>query len=87
MAEFLAELYVPRWQGDTIAEHARAAAEAVSRSSARVRCLSSIFVPEDETCFLLYEADTLEDVEHAASRAGLTFERVALAHAIVAVKD
>jgi hypothetical protein len=87
MAEFLAELYVSRWQGDAIAERARAAAEAVSRSGGRVRYVGSIFVPEDETCFLLYEADTLEDVEHAATHAGLAFERVALAHATVAVKD
>lgn len=87
MPEFLAELYVPYSDGDAIAEHARAAADAVSRSGSAVRCVTSIFVPDDETCFFLYEADTLEDVEHAATRAGLTFERVALAHATGSVKD
>lgn len=86
MAEFLVELYVARSDGDAIAERARAAAEAVSRSGRRVRCVSSIFVPEDETCFVLYEADTLDDVRDAATRAGLVFERVAVAHATGAAK-
>ncbi len=89
MAEFLVELYVARSDGGTIAERAErahAAADAVSRAGARVRCVSSIFVPEDETCFLLYEAETLEDVQEAATRAGLVFERVARAHAMGAAK-
>lgn len=81
MAEFLVELYLACADGDTITDQARAAAEAVSRGGAHVRCVSSIFVPEDETCFILYEADTVEDVQQAATRAGLVYERVALAHA------
>lgn len=86
MAEFLVELYVARSDGNVIVEQARVAAAEVSRPGARVRCLSSIFVPEDETCFLLYEADTLDDVRAAATRAGLVFERVARAHATGAAK-
>ena len=81
MAEFLVELYVAASDGPEIVEHARAGAESVARAGTRVRCVSSIFVPEDETCFLLYEAETIDDVRRAAARAGLTFERVALAHA------
>lgn len=87
MAEFLVELYLARPEGDAIAELARTAAEAVARSGGPVRYLSSIFVPEDETFFLLYEANTLEDVRQAVARAGLEFERIALAHATGAVKD
>jgi len=87
MPEFLVELYLARPEGDTIAELARSAAEAVSRSGGPVRYLSSIFVPEDETFFLLYEANTLEDVRQAAARAGLEFERIALAHATGPAKD
>jgi hypothetical protein len=90
MAEFIVELYIARATGDaaeTCAEHARAAADAVSRSGTPVRCVSSIFVPEDETCFLLYEADTVDAVRTAAEHAGLAFERVALAHASRGVKD
>lgn len=86
MAEFLVELYAARSGGETIADDARAAADVISRSGTRVRCVSSIFVPDDETCFLLYEADTLEAVERATALAGLTYERVLPAHATGAVK-
>jgi hypothetical protein len=87
MAEFLVELYLARPEGDRIAEVARTAADAVSRAGGPVRYVSSIFVPEDETFFLLYEANSLEDVRQAAARAGFEFERIALAHATGAVKD
>ena len=42
-----------------------------------VRYVRSIFVPKDETCFLLYEAGSADDVREAASRAGVPFEHVA----------
>ena len=90
MADFLVELYVARSNGEAVAQcedQARAAAEALSRTGVHVRCVSSIFVPEDETCFLLYEAESAEAVQEAAMRAGLLFDRVALAHATYAVKD
>jgi hypothetical protein len=35
-----------------------------------------VFVPEDETCFYVYEADSADDVLDAARRAGLSSERV-----------
>jgi hypothetical protein len=41
-----------------------------------VRFLQSIFVPEDEICFYLYEARSADAVCEAASRAGLRFERI-----------
>ena len=90
MAEFLVELYVARSNGESVAQcedQARSAAEALSRAGVHVRCVSSIFVPDDETCFLLYEAETAEAVQQAAMRAGLAFDRVALAQASGAVKD
>lgn len=42
-----------------------------------IRFLRSIFVPEDEACFHLYEAGSLEAVRTAARRAELPFERIA----------
>lgn len=84
MPEFLVELYVARSDDGTISdctERARAAAEELSRGGMRIRCVSSILVPDDETWFLLYEADSVNDVHDAAARAGLAFERVTLAHA------
>ena len=79
MPEFLLDLYVARSAADTV-EHtiagARSAAEALTRDGRPVRCLCSIFVPEDETCFLLFEADSEETVRDAAERAALSFERI-----------
>ena len=79
MAEFLVESYVARTDSAAAergAERSRLAAERLTREGTRVRYLRSIFVPEDETCFFLYEADSAEAVRLAAARAALPFERV-----------
>lgn len=80
MAEFLVEHYVSRTEplaAEQGAARARLVAEQLTREGTPVRCLRSIFVPEDETCFYLYEANSADDVRAAAERAGLLFERVA----------
>jgi hypothetical protein len=41
-----------------------------------VRYVRSVFVPADETWFLLYDAPTEADVLKAAGRAGIRLERV-----------
>jgi hypothetical protein len=81
VAEFLVELYVSEIDGPAAAESgarsARLAAEELAGEGVSVRYLRSIFVPEDEICFLLYEAARVEDVEEAVQRASLRVERVA----------
>ena len=82
MSEFVIELYVSRADAAAVersAERARLAANELSREGTPVRYVRSIFVPEDETCFFLYEATRVEDVEEAARRASLRFERAAAA--------
>ncbi len=82
MPEFLVELYVSRGDGtavETSARRARLTAKELRREGRSVQYLRSIFVPEDETCFFLYEAATADDVAEAARRAALPFDRVALA--------
>ena len=69
MAEFLAELYVSRANEGGV----RPAAEALGTT---VHFVRSIFVPEDEICFLLFEAASVDDVLEAARTAGLRFERI-----------
>ena len=84
MPEFLVELYVSRGDGAAVersARSARLAAKELTREGRTVQYVRSIFVPEDETCFFLYEATTADDVEEAARRASLPFDRVALAMA------
>lgn len=41
-----------------------------------MRYVRSVFVPEDETCFYLYEAASPDVVREAARCAGLGVERV-----------
>jgi hypothetical protein len=79
VAKFLLELYVAKAAAadvDTVATKASSAAEELSAAGRSVRCLRSILVPEDETCFLLFEAATADDVQLAAERADLAFGRI-----------
>jgi hypothetical protein len=84
MPEFVIELYMARTDAAAAelgAERARRGAEQVTRAGTPVRFLQSIFVPDDETCLLLFAAESAGDVRAAAQRAGLPAERVARAHA------
>ena len=79
MAEFLVELYLSRTDDGALERHAaraRAAAEELASGGVPVRYRRAIFLREDETCFLLYEADSAEAVGAAARRAALEFDRV-----------
>jgi hypothetical protein len=86
VAEYIVEVYVGRGDGsapDLSAERAQRAAEELTREGTPVEFLRAIFVPEDETCFYLYDAESVDAVRRAASRAVLRFERVAEAVALV----
>jgi hypothetical protein len=79
VAEFLLEQYVSRTDSGAVErgeERARVAAEQLTREGTPVRFLRSIFVPEDETGFYLYEAASVEVVRELAKRAALPYERV-----------
>lgn len=76
---YLVELHPPHggWaelQG--VAAQARAAAEQLSVEGTPVRFLRSIFVPEDGSCFFLYEGPSAAAVGEAGRRAALAVERV-----------
>jgi len=79
MPEFLLEVYAARTASSVVdegARRARGAADSLSADGTRVRFVRSIFVPEDETCFYVYEADSVGAVREVARRAGLPAERV-----------
>jgi hypothetical protein len=79
MPEYLAELYLPRSDGAGLTaevERARRAAEELRTQGVEVRYLHAVFVPEEETCFLLYHAASEDAVRQAAHRAVLTVEHV-----------
>lgn len=80
VGEFIAELYVPRADqagADGLSRRVRAAAEELTREGTPVRYLRSIFVPADETCFVLCEAPSAGAVCETAARASLRFARIA----------
>ena len=73
------ELYRPKGAVRDLAsatERAKSAAAGVGSGGVRVRCLRSIFVPEEETWFLLYEGPSAEAVRDAVDRAALPCARV-----------
>ncbi len=79
MVEFLVEIYASRTDAAAVersAIRAERAAEELTRDGTPVRYLRSIFVPEDETCFFLYEAGSADAVYEALMRASLLPGRV-----------
>jgi hypothetical protein len=57
-------------------ERARAAADRLTRAGIAVRWVRSVYVPEYETCLLVFEAPTPDAVDRAGRRAGLTYQRI-----------
>jgi 2-succinyl-5-enolpyruvyl-6-hydroxy-3-cyclohexene-1-carboxylate synthase len=58
------------------AARARQATEQMRHEGQHVRFLRSVFVPEDDACFFLYEGSSAESVMAAATRAQLGVRRV-----------
>jgi hypothetical protein len=80
MTEFVAEQYFSRTDvagARRAGVAARDAAEQLTREGTEVELVRSIFVPQDETCIFIYEADSLDSVHLAAQRAALAFECIA----------
>jgi Protein of unknown function (DUF4242) len=79
MQEYLLEFYMPRGDAHTTnddGESARSAAEELTRRGTAVRYRRSIFVPDEETCFLLFEAESADAVRDAAVLAALPCGRI-----------
>jgi len=74
---FLVEVYAsPAVALAEIQERARKAATDLSEAGRPARYVRSIVVPGDETCFHLFEASTVEIVREAASKAGISPQRI-----------
>jgi hypothetical protein len=76
------EAYMPRSQAEDARAagwRARAAAEELSRDGIAIRYIRTTFLPDDETCFHVFEAESTDAVEEASSRAGLGRARVVVA--------
>jgi hypothetical protein len=68
MADFLVETYLPT---TAAAADLAAVAQAAGLSVLRV-----IFIPEEETCFLLCQSESADAARAAAERAGFLLARV-----------
>jgi Nickel responsive protein SCO4226-like len=80
MTEYLVELYLPKAGADDglhdAVVRARVAADETARDGAVVQFLRSIFIPDDETCFLLFEATSPDAVADVTRRAGMDLARI-----------
>jgi Protein of unknown function (DUF4242) len=73
--EFLAELFTEADDHDGRAALVQRAREAAERSST-VCFVRSIFVPDDEMCFLVFEAESAGAISLLAEQAALPIDRV-----------
>jgi hypothetical protein len=76
---YLVETYLARSQaGERAARErrARSAAEELTQEGTHVRLERSIYVPEDEICFFVFDAPVAREAALAAQRAGLDPFRV-----------
>ena len=76
MTHFLVEVYAPR---SARLGELEAAARSAARAAEGVRYLESIHVPEDETCFHLFDGPSADTVREAARQGSLIVQRVARA--------
>ena len=79
MRSFLVETYVPRsGRGDAAAlgSRARSAAEELVRAGLSIHYVRTTFLPDDETCFHLVEADSRDTVSELCRRAGIGHARI-----------
>jgi hypothetical protein len=79
MPSYLIESYLPRSRSDELraaVSRLRRATEALATEGVRVRHLRSTFLPDDELCLHLLEADSAETVGEASRRAAIEPARV-----------
>src|SRR5712691_3118001 len=76
---YLVEAYVSKSDANSpagIADRALLASREMRREGTAVRYVRSIFIPQDETCFHIFEAGSEQEARNAAARAGIHAERV-----------
>jgi hypothetical protein len=76
---YLVEAYVPRSRAQearAAGRRARAAAEQLSREGSPIQYVRTTFLPDDETCFHVFEAASEDPVGEACRRAGIRSGRI-----------
>jgi hypothetical protein len=78
MSEFLVETYA-QYEAPSAAaslERLSRAADQLSKTGAEVRLQRAIYLPEDDTCFYLFQASSADAVRDAMRGAGLRPDRI-----------
>jgi hypothetical protein len=76
---YVVECYVSKAKCDefpAIRARARAAARAMTREGTTVRYVRSILIPEDETCFHVFEGPSADVIGEVSRRAALSYDRI-----------
>ena len=78
MAIFAAEVYAPGPGAslEELSNRLRDAAESMTRNGSAVRYVRSLFLPGDETCFHVFEAESTASVSDTTRRAGVLCARI-----------
>lgn len=79
MARYLVEAYVPRARAREVAPRNALSLEAAKEPTGdgpAVRVVRTTSIPDDDTCFYIVEADSIEVVRKLCVRAGLESARV-----------
>ena len=92
MPEYLIELYVSpadAYLAPGDGRSIREAAEELTRRGTQVRYRRSIFVPAEETCFVLLEADSIEEIQDLTRLANVPCDRVsqAVSHPVTPIEN
>ena len=74
-----------RVAAESKADRIRKSAVRVRASGVPVRVLRAIYLPEDETSLVLFDAPSADDVRALVADAGLSIERIAVA--VVSAKE
>jgi hypothetical protein len=76
---YLAEFYLSGDDPDLVelARRAEAGARAGCDGEGVAKVLTAIYLPDDESCFVIYEAESTASVQAAGAHAGLEFDHIA----------
>jgi hypothetical protein len=72
MRTFLVESYLPASRASELDD----AIVRLSTAAPGARYVRSTYVPEDEICFHVFEAESIDAVREAGERAALAFDRI-----------
>ena len=85
MPTYIVERYRPSSDPESVrsvAERLTASAQHASDDGVSVRYIDTIFLPGDETCLHLFEADSEAEVQAVARQAGIVVDRIVPAEQI-----